>query len=153
MKLRTAVATAALILIPMVTIAAPPGLEHGEPEARVERLTERLDLSVEQAEAIGAIIAEADTEGRAVRDSMEALMGELREAREAGDERAMKRILGSIDDLKEEGHDLRVATMDRLRDEMTVTQQAKFVELEVERHERTRRLHEGMRKRFAEEGR
>lgn len=152
MKLRTLVAAAALVLIPVATVAATPGLDGAE-HNRVDRLAEVLDLDGEQKDAIGSILDASEVEGIAIRERLDGLLGELREARDAGDEREMKRLLKEVDNLKEDAHTLQLSSGEQIRGELTLTQEVRFVEMNFERHERMKRLHEGMRRRSAEGGR
>lgn len=149
MKLRTMVAAAALVLIPVVTVAATPGLD-GVEHSRVDRLAEVLDLTDEQTEAIGAIVEASESEGKAIREGLDSRLGELRAAREAADEREMKRLLREVDSLKEDAHSLRLSSVDQLRAELTLTQEVRFVEMEFERHDRMKRMQEGLRRRSIE---
>lgn len=127
----------ALLLFPAVASAQPPGLEGApDPQAHIERISEKLGLDDGQTAAIEAILTSAHEEGRVLREEGRSLVEDLRDARESGDPKALKSALKAVDAFQAELHQTREETQDAIRAELTLEQQALFVEMELRRNAR-----------------
>ncbi|MBX2801308.1 MAG: hypothetical protein KTR31_26760 [Myxococcales bacterium] len=128
---RIACLMAALAAAP-VALAAPG--QRAQPEQMAEQLEEHLGVSPEVAEQIAAIVAQAKEEGQGLRERGRALSEALREAKEAGDDDAMRSLLRDIAKLRREAEDLRQVTHRDATRLMTTEQEATWVLWEVRRH-------------------
>lgn len=111
--MRTPILTLALTLTALGAWAAPaaaqgPGHRAPDPEARLERLQERLDLTDAQAEQVAAIFADA-TEQR------QAIWSEAAERREATRERMEAVHESTRGRLSEVLSEEQMETLDRMR--------------------------------------
>lgn len=125
----TVLAIVAALALPLAAAAFPPPLDDAiDPAERVERMREHLGLDDAQVEAIRAVLDEARTETLALRARVTSDVTALRAAREAADEKAMKKALDALDAdhqaMRDAGDDLR----DGIQAELTLTQRALLAE-------------------------
>jgi len=126
------------LALPIVALAQPPGLTEGKAtdrhfEHKIQRLNEHVSLDEAQIEQIRAVLEVTREDMRAARDDLEASVDALREARESGNERELRRALQEAEQAREAMHAARRATEDEVKAQLTLEQRATLFEMETRR--------------------
>jgi len=145
-----------LLALPFLALAQPPGLNEDRAsgprfEHKLERLNEHVSLDEDQMTQIRAVLESTSEEVHEAHQEMAAAVTALREARELGEERSLRRALQDAEDARETLHAIRKATDQEVQKLLTLEQRAMVFEMEVRRHHRGREG--GERRRGASEDR
>ena len=120
-----------------------------EPAARidhhVERMTEHLSLDSSQAAEVRAVMEATNEEMQAAREAMKAVVETLKAAREAGDEKGLKRALQSAESARDNMRDVHDASRAEVESVLTLEQRAMLFEMDMKKHQREREMKERVR--------
>ncbi len=151
-KRRILAAAAACVLLLCVGTSATlaqgfgpgPGREHGgkegrpSPERMMERMAEKLDLSAQQQDQLGALLETHRESTQAGQDEMRAARESLNEtvSAETLDESAIRQAAAVVATLQTERALSRAAFLQQVREILSSEQMAEFQELKERRHDR-----------------
>lgn len=110
-----------------------------EPEAVADRLTERMGLAQEDADAVAAILMTAKEEIAALRAQVKEQAQALKSAKDAGDEKAMRKTLSELRRTRRSMEQVRQSAEDDVFDLLTVEQQAMWTLAHLHRKAKTAR--------------
>ena len=143
-----------LLAVPVLALAGPagPGPRQGlpDPELRIERMAERLDLTLEQQQQIESLVTDHRESNQAVHEAVRQARRVLREQTHAEpfDEQAIRDAAAELSRIETELIVARGVLLHEFRTVLTTEQQEEFDELLQQRHERMERR----RQRFTESG-
>jgi Spy/CpxP family protein refolding chaperone len=126
------------LTLPIAALAFPPDRPSPpDPAEKAAHMTERLDLSAEQASAMEAIFRKTVDAAEPLRLRIEASRRALQEAVDAGDEDAMASAIDDLEADRLQMRSLHEQSRDEVTDLLTVRQSAKMM-LEPPPHDRMR---------------
>ena len=139
--LRALLILSTLALAPAVALADGPP----DPETMSQRLSDKLGVDVETADAIAAIVVTSHQDATALRQQAREQAEALKAALDAGDTKAMKRAMNELDRIQDAHRDLQNGVNKDVEGLLTVEQQAQWTLFHLGRHARRERAIENLR--------